>query len=169
MRTLVMGLVLCATTAWGQATLTAFASVGTAPSIEAPTPERSVAPLIEFSPAARSSAAIQVASERELSHRSRTKKWLLLSVAAHSGAALDAWTTRTNVTAGRTELNPVLRPFVNTNGLYPVMQIGPTLTDLVAWKLMKSQHHFLRKLWWVPQVASASISFTCSARNARAF
>jgi hypothetical protein len=97
------------------------------------------------------------------------RQWMLLSATAHGAAGFDAWTTRHNISSGSVELNPLLKPFANSNGIYPVLQVGPTLMDLVGWKMMSSKHRVIRKVWWVPQIASSAISLTCGIKNTRQF
>ena len=161
MRTLVIGLLLTAT-AWGQTKLASLA------------PAMSVSPEIASGnweapePVIRPSAPTP-ATPAEETHNPNRRQWLVLSMTAHTAAGFDAWTTRHNVNAGMQEMNPVLRPFAGSNALYPVMQIGPSIGDYVAWKMMRSNRPLFHKLWWAPQVASAGISFTCGAKNAMRF
>jgi hypothetical protein len=159
MRTLVIGFLL-STAAWAQTALPLLASAE-APADISSVPMVSVAPMIKPVPAVEKTAPIK-------KHAS-ARQWLLLSTAAHSAAGFDAWSTRRNINSGSVELNPLLKPFANSNSIYPVMQIGPTMMDLVAWKMMSSNHRVLRKLWWVPQAASSAISFSCGIKNATQF
>jgi hypothetical protein len=98
-------------------------------------------------------------------HRTR-KIWLGLSIAEHSGAAFDAWTTRRALSQDNAhELNPLLRPFAGNASLYGAIQVGPTILDLLSRRMMTSKHEWLRRNWWIPQVASVTVSFGSGAHN----
>jgi hypothetical protein len=87
--------------------------------------------------------------------RSERRLWIVLGAAQHGAAFFDARTTRDAMTHYR-ELNPLLRPFAHSAALYPVMQIGPVGLDWLATRLATSRHHWLRRLWWVPQAAATA-------------
>ncbi|MBZ5628697.1 MAG: hypothetical protein LAO06_07505 [Acidobacteriia bacterium] len=92
--------------------------------------------------------------------------WLALTIAQHSAATFDAWTTRRNVSSGNYhENNPFLRPFAGNNSLYVVMQITPTVFDLVGQRMRHSNRPWLRRIWWVPQAAQTATHLTLGARN----
>jgi hypothetical protein len=94
------------------------------------------------------------------------KVWYALAFAGHSGAAFDAWSTRRAISAGAgTEGNPLLRPFANSNALYAATQASPLVMDFLGKRMMTSQHTWMRKLWWLPQTAGASVSFAAGAHN----
>jgi hypothetical protein len=58
----------------------------------------------------------------------RRRKWLALSIAQHSAATFDAWSTRQAISTGQyRELNPALRPFAGNASLYAAIQVGPLL------------------------------------------
>ena len=98
-------------------------------------------------------------------HRQRVI-WYSLAVAGHSGAAFDAWSTKRAVTGGYgQESNPFLRPFANSNAIYAATQVSPAVMDYVGKRMMVSQNRWIRKMWWVPQVAGASFSFYAGAHN----
>jgi len=78
------------------------------------------------------------------------KVWYGLALAGHSGAAFDAWTTH---------------PFANSNAIYAATQVSPAVIDYLGKRMMVSQHGWVRKIWWLPQTAGASISFVCGAHN----
>jgi hypothetical protein len=97
---------------------------------------------------------------------SQRKAWYALAIAGHTGAAFDAWSTRRALSAGvGTESNPMLRPFAHSNALYAATQVSPLVMDFLGKKMMTSQHKWVRKLWWVPQTAGASVSFAAGAHN----
>jgi hypothetical protein len=92
--------------------------------------------------------------------------WYGLVVAGHSGAAFDAWSTKRAVSGGYgTEANPLLRPFAGSNAIYAATQVSPAVMDFIGKRMMVSQNKWVRKMWWVPQVAGASFSFAAGAQN----
>jgi hypothetical protein len=92
--------------------------------------------------------------------------WYGLVIAGHSGAAFDAWSTKRAVTGGYgQESNPLLRPFAGSNAIYAATQVSPAVMDFIGKRMMVSENKWARKLWWVPQVAGASFSFTAGAHN----
>lgn len=94
------------------------------------------------------------------------KLWYGLMAVGHTGAALDAWSTRRAVSGGYgQEANPFLAPFAHSNALYAATQVSPAFMDFLGKRMMTSQHPFLRKIWWVPQVAGASVSFVAVGHN----
>ncbi len=101
--------------------------------------------------------------------RRRTPKlWYALVAAGHGAATFDAWTTRRVIQSGLGhELNPLLRPFANSNALYGAMQAGPGMLDFLARRMMHSPRRWVRRLWWLPQVAGTAGSFWSGAHNLR--
>lgn len=97
----------------------------------------------------------------------RTRRiWLGLSIAQHSGAAFDAWTTRRALSQGNArELNPMLRPFAGNASLYAVVQVGPTIFDYLSHRMMTSRRGWVRHTWWIPQAMSAAVSITSGVHN----
>ena len=94
------------------------------------------------------------------------KIWYALVFAGHSGAAFDAWSTRRAISGGYgQEANPLLRPFANSNALYAATQVSPAFMDFLGKRMMVSQHRWVRRIWWLPQVAGASSSFVAGAHN----
>jgi hypothetical protein len=95
-------------------------------------------------------------------NRARNSRiWYSLVVFDHASAAFDAYSTRQAIGHGGVELNPFLKPFADSAAIYPALQVWPTAMDFVGSKLMRSQNRVMRKVWWVPQVAStaAFVSF----------
>jgi len=100
--------------------------------------------------------------------RSEVLLWKGLAVAEHSAAVFDAWSTRQSLTSGNGyERDPLMKPFANSAAIYPVLQIAPFGADYLSHRFMRSNHVFLRRVWWIPQVASISGSMWCGARNLR--
>ena len=95
------------------------------------------------------------------------KIWYGLALAGHSGAAFDAWTTYRAVSGGYgREANPFMRPFANSSAIYAATQVSPAFMDFLGKRMMASQHGWVRKVWWLPQAAGASMSFGSGAHNA---
>jgi hypothetical protein len=96
----------------------------------------------------------------------RKKLWYLLSFAGHSTAAFDAWSTRRAISSGYgSEANPLLRPFANSNAIYAATQVTPLLMDYLGHRVMFSRRNWVRRMWWVPQAAGASISLGAAIHN----
>lgn len=94
------------------------------------------------------------------------KIWYGLMIAGHSAAAFDAWTTRRAVGAGYgVEANPLQRPFASSGAIYATTQITPLVMDYLGHRMMRSRYSLIRKAWWVPQAASASVSFGAGLHN----
>jgi hypothetical protein len=94
------------------------------------------------------------------------KIWYGLAVASHAGAAFDAWSTHRAVAGGYgQEANPFLRPYAGSNAIYAATQVSPAVMDLIGKRMMVSQHGWVRKIWWLPQTAGASVSFMSGAHN----
>jgi hypothetical protein len=94
------------------------------------------------------------------------KMWYGLMITGHGAAAFDAWSTHRAVTGGYgQEANPFLRPFANSNAIYAATQVSPAVMDFIGKRMMVSQHSLIRKMWWLPQAAGASFSFTAAAHN----
>jgi hypothetical protein len=94
------------------------------------------------------------------------KMWYALTIAGSGGAAFDAWSTRRAISGGYgQEANPFLRPFAKSNAIYAVTQVSPAFMDFLGKRMMVSQNPWIRKLWWVPQVAGTGMSFASAAHN----
>jgi len=94
------------------------------------------------------------------------KIWYGLAIAGSGGAAFDAWSTRRAVAGGYgQEANPFLRPFASSNAIYAATQVSPLVMDFLGKQMMMSQHRWVRKMWWLPQTAGASLSFASGIHN----
>jgi hypothetical protein len=92
--------------------------------------------------------------------------WMSLSIAQHSAAGFDAWTTRREISSGQgQEMNPLLKPFAGNDSLYVVTQITPVAFDYLAHHMMYSSHKWERRIWWVPQALGAASSFAAGGHN----
>jgi hypothetical protein len=94
------------------------------------------------------------------------KMWYALAAAGHGAAAFDAWSTRRALSQnyGR-ESNPLLRPFAHSGLLYAATQVSPLVMDMIGKRMIKSQHKWVRRMWWLPQSAGLGASITAGVRN----
>ena len=101
-------------------------------------------------------------------NRNEKITWYSLMVAEHAGAVLDAWSTRRALSRnfGR-EGDPLMRPFAHSGTIYVATQVTPLLMDIIGRRAMVSERPWVRKLWWVPQSAMASVSFEAGIHNVR--
>jgi len=93
------------------------------------------------------------------------RKWLVLSIAMHSAAAFDAYSTRQAVSSGAHETDPLMRPFAQSPGIYAAIQVGPLALDYAARRMQRSQNSFLRRTWWLPQSAGTGLFLFSGAHN----
>jgi|SRR5215472_1552480 len=94
------------------------------------------------------------------------KMWYGLVAAGHVAAGFDAWSTRRAVSSGYgQEANPFLKPFANSNAIYAATQVSPAFMDFLGRRMMVSQNPWIRKFWWLPQAAGASVSFVAVRHN----
>ncbi len=113
-----------------------------------------------------SNAPLKPAFERPLPTRRQRALWYSFVAAGHSAAVFDAWSTRRALSANAgTESDPFLRPFAHSNALYATTQVSPAVMDYLGRRMMTSSHLFVRRFWWVPQVAGASFSLSAGMHN----
>jgi hypothetical protein len=93
------------------------------------------------------------------------KAWLVLSIAEHSAATFDAYSTRLAVSRGANEADPMMQPFAHSPAIYGAIQVGPLVLDYAARRMERSQHGFLRRTWWVPQTAATGLFLFSGAHN----
>jgi hypothetical protein len=94
--------------------------------------------------------------------------WYGLVAAGHGSAAFDAWTTHRAVSRGYgVEANPLERPFASSGAIYATTQVSPLIMDFVGRRMMRSNHPWMRRLWWVPQTAGTSFSLGAGIHNYR--
>lgn len=104
--------------------------------------------------------------ETTIPSRTQIRIWKGLALADHSAALFDAWSTRESLTSGNGyERDPLMKPFASSAAIYPMLQIVPFGTDYLARRFMRSNHLFLRRIWWVPQAAVIGSSMWSGARN----
>jgi hypothetical protein len=93
------------------------------------------------------------------------RAWLLLSMAEHSAATFDAYSTRLAISKGATEADPLMQPFAHSPALYGAIQVCPLVLDFAARRMERSQHGLLRRTWWLPQSAATGIFLFSGAHN----
>jgi hypothetical protein len=92
--------------------------------------------------------------------------WRALLVVQHGAAVFDAWSTRDAIqNGGAHELNPLFRPFAGSNAIYAATQVGSGLFDYLGHRMMTSKKSWMRRWWWVPQVAGTIGSLFSGAHN----
>jgi hypothetical protein len=102
----------------------------------------------------------------QFENRRDQRMWMALSIAQHTAAGFDSWSTRREISSGQAhEDNPFLKPFAGNYSLYVVMQITPFALDYVARRMMYSSHRWERRTWWVPQVLGTASSFAAGGHN----
>jgi hypothetical protein len=112
--------------------------------------------------------AVKPAARGSYETARQRKIWYGLVAAGHSAAVFDAYTTRRAVSGGYgTESDPLLRPFANSNAMYLATQVSPAVMDYLGHRMMTSNHPWMRRMWWVPQVAGTSLSLTAGIHNYR--
>jgi hypothetical protein len=133
----------------------------------APTPKvKADAQPIVPNPAVMPFEPAKPAITRPRETRQQRLRWYGLAIAGHSGAAFDAWSTKRAVSGGYgQEANPLLRPFAGSNAIYAATQVSPAFMDFLGKRMVVSQHKWVQKMWWVPQMAGAVMSFAAGAHN----
>jgi len=140
--------------------------VAALPSAPAPKVKADLEPIAPNPGAAQPFLAVKPVIVRPRESPRQRKMWYGLVVASHSGAVFDAWTTHRAVAGGYgQEANPFLRPYAGSNAIYVATQVSPAVMDLLGKRMMVSQHGWVRKIWWLPQAAGASVSFMSGAHN----
>lgn len=139
--------------------------VASLPSAPAPKVKTDAA-LVEPNPAAQPFQPVRPVLTRPRETPRQRKMWYALTIAGSSGAAFDAWSTHRAVVGGfGQEANPFLRPFAHSNAIYAATQASPAVMDFIGKRMMTSRDPWVRKLWWVPQLAGTGMSFFSGAHN----
>jgi hypothetical protein len=111
----------------------------------------------------------EVPAGRKRSEKFQRRDWVALTIAQHSAATFDAWTTRRAISAGAYETDPLLRPFARNASVYAAIQVSPLLLDYVSKRMMTSRHGWMRRTWWIPQAVSTTAFFISGAHNLTIF
>lgn len=93
------------------------------------------------------------------------KAWILLSIADHSAATFDAYTTRSALSRGAVEADPLIRPFAGSDALYAAIQVAPVALDFIARHMQRSENGLLRRSWWIPQSAATGLFLFAGSHN----
>jgi hypothetical protein len=113
-----------------------------------------------------SSAAIKPVIREGYETARQRRIWYGLTAVSSGAAAFDAWTTRRALSGNHgVESDPLLRPFAHSDAMYAATQATPLLMDYVGRRMMSSHHEWIRRFWWVPQVAQTSISLKAGIHN----
>lgn len=98
--------------------------------------------------------------------RGQRVAWYALAVTGHGAAAFDAYSTRLALSGGYgTESNPLLRPFAHSSALYAATQVSPAVMDFLGKRMMVSEHRWVRRMWWLPQMAGSGVSVAAGVHN----
>lgn len=109
---------------------------------------------------------VKAAYSRQRETHAQRVAWYTLAVTGHGAAAFDAYSTRLALSGGYgTEGNPLLRPFAHSSALYAATQVSPAVMDLLGKRMMVSDHRWMRRIWWVPQVAGSGFSIGAGMHN----
>ncbi len=107
----------------------------------------------------------QVQEKPRSEHPSRGL-WLTLTIAQHSAATFDAWSTDRVISSGQgRELNPLLKPFAGNASLYAAIQVSPAVLDYLGRRMMNSRRGWARQVWWLPQVLGTTVSVASTKHN----
>jgi hypothetical protein len=109
---------------------------------------------------------VKPAYTRPRETRGQRIAWYTLMAAGHGAAAFDAYSTRLAVSGNYgTETNPLLRPFSHSSALYAATQVSPAVIDFIGKRMMVSENRWVRKMWWLPQVAGSGFSVAAGVHN----
>ena len=109
---------------------------------------------------------VHLAPEKPRSEQPSRRLWLTLTIAQHSAATFDAWSTNRVISSGQAhELNPLLKPFAGNASLYAAIQVSPTVLDYLGRRMMRSRQGWARHVWWLPQVLGTTVSLASAAHN----
>ena len=109
---------------------------------------------------------VKAAYTRPRETRGQRAAWYTLMMTGHGAAAFDAYSTRLAVSGGYgAEGNPLLRPFSHSSALYAATQVSPVVMDLLGKRMMVSENRWVRRMWWLPQVAGSGFSIGAGIHN----
>jgi len=95
------------------------------------------------------------------------RSWLILSVAQSSAATFDAYATRHAIENGAHEVDPFMRPFAGSSGIYAAIQVCPIVLDYTARHMQRSENPVIRHTWWVPQALGTGVYLFSGAHDIR--
>lgn len=138
----------------------------TAPAVLPSAPEPKVKSEAEPAPLRSAARPFLPVRPRPVETPRQRKMWYGLMAVSHAGAVFDAWSTRRAISSGSgQEANPFLKPFANSNAIYAATQVSPAVMDYIGKRMMTSQNPWIRRVWWIPQVAGGGMSFAAGAHN----
>jgi hypothetical protein len=113
-----------------------------------------------------STSMVKPATTESYETSRQRKIWLGLMAVSHGAATFDAWTTRRAISGGYgVEADPLQRPFAHSGAIYASTQVTPLIMDYLGHRMMRSSHPWMRRAWWAPQAASASVSLGAGIHN----
>lgn len=95
------------------------------------------------------------------------RSWLILSVAQSSAATFDAYATRHAIENGAHEVDPFMRPFAGSSGIYAAIQVCPLVLDYTARHMQRSENPVIRHTWWLPQALGTGVYLFSGAHDIR--
>lgn len=142
----------------GEGNAPSVAALGVSSSREVSGPSLQPTLLRVSSPTPAPPAILKTTSDLPVRPSAKQQRiWWALTMAQHSAATFDAWSTRKSISSGNGyERNPLMKPFANSAAIYPVIQVAPLGLDYVSKRMMRSRHGFFRKTWWVPQTLATA-------------
>ena len=81
-----------------------------------------------------------------------------LTAAAETFAMLDSHSTREVLSRGGVENDPLFRPFAHSGTLYAAQTAETAGFAWLGWKMHHSGNPYMRRFWWVPQVAQIGLN-----------
>jgi hypothetical protein len=115
-----------------------------------------------------SNSPVRPAGRTALETPRERNTWYALLAVSHSAAVFDAYSTRRAISGHYgVEGNPLLRPFSHSNAIYAATQVSPALMDYLGHRMLRSNNTLLRRFWWLPQAAGASLSISAGVHNYR--
>jgi hypothetical protein len=102
---------------------------------------------------------------REAESMPSRRAWIVLSILEHGAAGFDGYSTRQAISSGAKEADPLMRPFAHSPAIYPALQVGPVVFDLLARHMQRSQYAAFRRTWWMPQSISTATSILSGVHN----
>lgn len=116
----------------------------------------------------RPKPSVRYEVREKLSPRGVDKKWFALALGGQGAAMLDVNTTM-GVAQCRLEDNPLARWAVCLpSPAYVAVAVAMTsAVSLVGLEMRRSKNGWIRRLWWVPQVAQIGINTRCAITNMR--
>ncbi|HEY6464592.1 MAG TPA: hypothetical protein VIY69_01290 [Candidatus Acidoferrales bacterium] len=95
------------------------------------------------------------------------RSWFALSLAQSGAATFDAYETRQAVENGAHEVDPFMRPFAGSPGIYAAIQVCPLVLDYTARHMQRSENPVIRHTWWLPQALGTGVYLFSATHDMR--